>query len=255
MIYNKPNNLLLMSHTNPEEIIMDKVSVGPKGLVKYSHPKYGKSHVLVLRLGIFTLDKYPIDNYSTTKTPDEKNPVNLKIPIDESFVKTPSYEFIQNILGKYGYKSNGKFKYPVFDSENKSNYLKIKNMDLFQYPITEIINTDFKIKTINHKPTSVADLKNIFKQNLQVVPYVMVYYHKMPNGDFVTLKPVRFYIGKNISMEQIDFINNQTRHVEVPKSDYYDCNQNARPVSIIDFIKSIQTEAKDVDVNDIFLTD
>ena len=76
-------NLLNITHTNPEEINMDKVSIGPKGLVKYSHPKYGKSHVLVLRLPVFNLDKYPIEYFPHLKNVEEKIPVNLKIPYEK----------------------------------------------------------------------------------------------------------------------------------------------------------------------------
>lgn len=245
MINNKLTKFSNSVFTNPEEIIMDKVSIGPKGLVKYIHPKYGKSHVLVLRLPICALSKYPIEYYPVGKTPEAKVPVNLKIPIDASFVQNPNYIFIQKILDKFGSNTNGKTRYPVYDTGKESNYLKIKNMDSFQYPITEIANKDLKIKTINHKPSSISDLTNIFKQGSHVMAYVMLYYHKMPSGDFVTLKPVKFYIGKNLSMEQVDFALRKNIHVDVPKSDYYDCNQNARPVSVIDFIKCFETVSDD----------
>lgn len=240
MTYNKTVNLLNITHTNPNEINMDKISIGSKGLVKYTHPKYGKSHVLVFRLPICVLDKYPIEYYPGLKNLDSKVSVNLKIPIDANFTQDPLYVFIQKILDKFGYNTNGKARYPNYDTNKERNYLKIKNMDLYQYSITEIINKDFKIKTASHKPSNITELTNIFKQNTQVMAYVMLYYHKMPSGDFVTLKPVKFYIGKNITTEQIDFANRTNRHVDVPKSDYFDCNQNARVVSIIDFIKFVQ---------------
>ncbi len=241
----KKTNYSLVSHTNPEEITMDKVNIGPKGLVKYSHPQYGKTHVLVLRMPVCTLDKYPIDHYAAPwKNPDEKIPVNLKIPITEAFCKNPFYIFIQNVLEKYGTKSNGKAKYPVYDSSKESNYLKIKNMDWFNsYTVTEIINEeDIKIKTKQHKPSTIVDLYSIFSQGFQVIPFVMLYFHKTSAGDFVTLKPVKFYIGKNITMEQIEYISKKSRYIPVPNSDYFDSNQQARPVSLTDFLGFIKDE-------------
>ena len=130
----------------------------------------------------------------------------------------------------------------MYDASKESNYLKIKNMDSYEYSVTEITNGDLKIKTINHKPSSIADLTTIFKQHTQVVTYVMLYYHKMPNGDFITLRPVKFYIGNDITMEQVDFINNKNRYIDVPKSDYYDFNQNARPVLLDDLINSLKID-------------
>ncbi len=240
----KKTNYSVVSHTNPEEINMDKVNIGPKGLVKYSHPQYGKAHVLVMRMPVCTLDKYPIDHFTAGKNPDEKTPVNLKVPITEAFTKNPFYLFIQNILEKYGNKTKGKIKHPVYDKSKESNYLKIKNMDWFNsYTVTEIINgEDFKIKTKQHKPSNIVDLYSIFSQGMQVVPFVMLYFHKTSAGDFVTLKPVKFYIGKNITMEQIEYISKKSRYIPVPNSDYFDSNQQARPVSLTDFLGFIKDE-------------
>ena len=248
-------NKYSITHTNPEEINMEKVNIGTKGLVKYAHPKYGKAHMLVLRLPICDLCKYPIEYFPVHRNIEEKIPVNLKLPIDESFTKTPFYKFIQNILEKFGTKQKGKTKYPVYDSSKECNYIKIKHMDSYDsYTITEIINTnDFKIKTKQHKPSSVMDLYTIFNSGMQVVPYVMVFFHKTSAGDFVTLRPIKFYVGKNLSIEQIDYINKKQRYVDIPKSDFYDANQIGRPVSLNDFLISISnsdlTAMKPSDLN------
>jgi hypothetical protein len=244
----KQTNYSVVSHTNPELIDMDKVNIGPKGLVKYSHPKYGKTHVLVMRMPVCTLDKYPIEHFTAGKSPDEKVPVNLKLSINETFTKNPFYTFLQKILEKYENKSKCKTKYPVFDSSKKSNYIKIKFMDCYNsYTITEIINEgDIKLKTKQHKPSSIMDLYSIFSQGLQVVPFVMLYFYKTDAGDFVTLRPVKFYIGKNITIEQIEYISKKSRYVEAPKSDFFDSNQQARPVSLTDFLGFI----KNTDQND-----
>lgn len=243
-----------VSHTNPEEIKMSKLNIGIKGLVKYSHPKYGKSHVLVVRLGVCQLDKYPIEHYQFNKTADSKVPVNLKIPINEDFTKLPVYNFIQNILKTYGNKEKPELKYPVFDKLKESNYIKIKFMDSYNsYTVTEIITDgDFKIKTKIHKPTSIADLYGLFSSNTQIVPYVMLYFHKTSAGDFVTLRPVKFYIGKSLSLEQIDYISKKSKYIETPKSDFYNANQMAKHVSLSDFMEFINnTDMADsnIDIN------
>ena len=229
-----------MNHTNPEEINIDKIQIGYKGLVRYSHPQYGKSHFLVLRLPVCQLDKYPIENCQAFRTIDKKVPVNLKIPIGEDFIKDPFYVFLQNLLDKYGDKD--KVKYPVFDPEKTSNYLKIKDMDSYEYSVTFIDNNDFKIKTSNCKLSSLSELYKVFNSNIQVIPYVMLYYNKMPHGDFITLRPVKFYIGNNINMEQIDYIIKKQRHMIVPKFDFYDFNQIGKKVSFSDFTKYIEND-------------
>jgi len=227
-----------MSHTNPEEINIDKIQIGYKGLIRYSHPQYGKSHFLVLRLPVCQLDKYPIEYCQAFRTIDKKVPVNLKIPMDKKFIETPFYVFLQNLLEKYGDKD--KVKYPVFDPEKESNYLKIKDMDSYEYSVTIIDNNDFKIKTSNHKLSSLSELYTVFSSNIQIIPYVMLYYNKMPHGDFITLRPVKFYIGDNISTEQIDYLIKKQRHVNVPKTYFYSFNQTGKHVSLSEFTKYIE---------------
>lgn len=239
-----------LAHTNPEEINMNNIQIGPKGLVKYSHQQYGKSHFLVLRLPVCQLDKYPIEYSHAFKTNDNKIPVNLKIPIGQEFTKTPFYVFIQNILDKYGDKTKNKYRYPEYNSEKASNYLKIKEMDLYSYLVTMIDNSDFKIKASNRKLSNLTELFSNFSPNIQVVPYVMLYYHKMSNGDFITLKPVKFYIGNNINMEQIDYIHKQQKYIITPRSDFYDCNQLGKNVSLGDFSKYIENQDnKEINTN------
>ncbi len=231
-----------LSHTNPEEITLNKINIGSKGLVKYAHPKYGKFHVLILRLPVCKLDKYPVENMQAFKNADGKVPVSLKIPVDAQFTTNPVYMFIQAILEKYGNKQKPEKKYPVYDPNKESNYIKIKYMDSYDsYSVTEIFNeSDIKIRTKTHNLTSIADLYGLFSSGMQVVPYVMLYFHKTPAGDFVTLRPVKFYIGKSLTMEQIDYVNKKSRYVPTPKSDFYDANQIARPVSISDFADFIK---------------
>jgi hypothetical protein len=238
-----------ISHTNPKEINMDKIQIGPKGLIKYSHPTYGKSHFLVLRLPVCQLDKYPIEYFLSSKMEDKKSFVNLKIPIGKDFIKSPFYVFLQNILNKYADKDKSKARYPMFDPQKEVNYLKIKDMDSYLYSITSIDNNDFKIKTTNRKVSSLSELYNTFNSNIQVVPYVMLYYHNMPNGQFITLKPVRFYIGNKINIEQIDYIQNKQRNVNIPMYDFYYFNKNRRCVSLTEFtnyLKSKDNENKSI---------
>lgn len=231
-----------LSHTNPEEINMNKINIGSKGLVKYAHPKYGKFHMLILRLPVCKLDKYPVENMQAFKTADGKTSISLKIPMDAQFTTNPVYMFIQSILEKYGSKQKPEKKYPVYDPNKESNYIKIKYMDSYDsYSVTEITNdSDIKIRTKTHNPTSIADLYGLFGSGMQVVPYVMLYFHKTNAGDFVTLRPVKFYIGKSLTMEQIDYVNKKSKYVPTPKSDFYDANQIARPVSITDFADFIK---------------
>jgi hypothetical protein len=235
-----------MNHTNPEEININKIQIGYKGLIRYSHPQYGKSHFLVLRLPVCQLDKYPIEYCQAFRTMDKKIPVNLKIPMGQDFIETPFYVFLQNLLEKYGDKD--KVKYPVFDSKKTSNYLKIKDMDSYEYSVTIIDNSNFKIKTTNRKLSSLSELYTVFSSDTQVIPYVMLYYNKMPHGDFITLRPVKFYIGNNINMEQIDYITKKQRHMIVPKFDFYDFNQIGKQVSLSDFTKYLEnTDTKSTD--------
>ena len=229
-----------MNHTNPEEINIDKIQIGYRGLVRYSHPQYGKSHFLVLRLPVCQLDKYPIENCQAFRTIDKKVPVNLKIPMGKDFIETPFYVFLQNLLEKHGDKD--KTRYPVLDPEKESNYLKIKDMDSYEYSVTMIDNNDFKIKTTNRKLSSISDLYKVFSSNIQVVPYVMLYYNKMPQGDFITIRPVKFYIGNNINMEQIDYIIKKQRNVDIPRFDFYDFNQIGKQVSLSDFTKYLEND-------------
>jgi len=229
-----------MIHTNPEEIIIDNIQIGHKGLLRYYHPQYGKSHFLVLRLPVSKLSKYPIEYCQALRNIDKKVPVNLKIPMDKNFISSQFYIFLQNLLEKFGDKT--KTKYPVFDPEKESNYLKIKDMDSYEYSVTLIDNNDFKIKTSNHKLSSLSELYKVFSSNIQIIPYVMVYYNKMPHGDFITLRPVKFYIGDNISTEQIDYLIKKQRHVNVPKTYFYSFNQTGKHVSLSEFTKYIEQD-------------
>lgn len=231
-----------MVHMNPEEININKIQIGQKGLIKYSHPIYGKSHFLVLRLPVCQLDKYPIEYSQAFKKADKKIPVNLKIPMGKDFIKSQFYIFLQNLLDNFGDNSKLKLRYPVFDPEKKLNYLKIKDMDSYKYSVTMIDNNEFKIKTSNYKLSSISDLYTVFSANIQVEPYVMLYYNKMPQGDFITLKPVKFYIGNNINIEQIDYIIKKQRQMIVPRFDFYDFNQIAKHVSLSDFNKYLEND-------------
>lgn len=244
----------IISPTNPIDIQMDKISIGFNGLIKYNHPKYGKTHRLVLKLPVCKFDKFPIDYYQKSNANESIN-INLKIPIDSSFTTNSFYMFIQNILEKYDSLSNTpKQKYPSFDHNKTENYLKIKEMDKFNYNVIEIINKDdSKLKVIIHKPTSFTDLQTIFKSYSYVVPYVIVYYHKTQLGDFITLKPVKFYVGENLTMEVIDYISRKSKKSEIPKSEFFDANQIASPVLLDDFLKHLQNENTNQIVNPVLL--
>ena len=103
-------------------------------------------------------------------------------------------------------------------------------------------NNDYKIKSSNHKLSSLSELYQVFSSNIQVMPYVMLYYNKMPHGDFITLRPVKFYIGNNINMEQIDYLIKKQRHVNVPKTYFYNFNQIGKHVSLSEFTKYLEND-------------
>jgi hypothetical protein len=232
------------SHIDSKDIDIDKIDKTHRGLIMYKDPKSNKNYVLFLRLPICNLDKYSIDYYQLNQNNCIKSHVNLKIPMNLEFTKTSFYTVIQNILIKYSESNNSlcKVNYPVFDSNKKSNYLKIKNMDYYSYySVIEIINYDeVKIKTKQHKISSISDLYSIFGSGIQVVPYVKVYYHSTTIGNFVTLKPIKFYIGKNITMEQIEYISKRQKHAEIPKSDFFEINQPTKPVLVSDLMAFIE---------------
>ena len=234
----------IISHTEPDDIQMDKISIGFNGLIKYNHPKYGKTHRLLLRLPVCKFDKVPFEYYKKCSDTNEQLNISLKIPIDTNFTNNSFYMFIQNILAKYESSPNDtKQKYPVFDHNKNENYLKIKEMEKFNYTVIEVINKDdLKPITILRKPSSTHALQNIVNSYKYVVPYVMVYYRKTQLGDFVTLKPVKFYVGDNLSMEVIDYISRKPRLNEIPKSDFFDSNQIGNPVLLDDFLKHVQKD-------------
>ena len=109
-----------VSHTNPEEINMSKLNIGTKGLVKYSHPKYGKSHVLVVRLGVCELDKYSIEHivrvmlqmlnniklyhWNTFSYPEHKATDELYSSLGDNIDK-----FVEILLGKNNARINTKY--------------------------------------------------------------------------------------------------------------------------------------------------
>lgn len=240
----KPIKYDTIAPTKPDDIIMDNIYVGSKGLIKYNHPKYGKKHVLLIRASVCKLNQFPIEHYIKCSNTTENIPISLKIPIDSNFIKDSFYMFIQNILTKYECLVNPpKIKYPFFDNTKVENYIKIKEMNKFNYTVIEVINKDdLKPKTIIHKPSNLKDLQIIFKSYSYVVPYVMLYYHKTELGDFITLKPVKFYVGNNLNMDVIDYISRKTRISEIPKSEFFDANQTGKPVLLDDFLKFVKED-------------
>lgn len=217
------------SHMEYSDIEVTKLYHIGKSL-KYKHPIY-KKFDLIVKLPVFKLDKYPVFNESFF------NPNNLGVKLKLQ-LETDSKESFDNFI-KSTIKHLSNNKGSVYPDFTTSNTFSIKSMEKYNYPVYWVEeNKSGKLFVKPNSPKSVPELKELFKSDYQVLPFVQMKYVKVNNNNFLTFTPVKFYVGKNLSQNIINkLVKQSTPIIEAPKSEHFNANQFAVNVTDEDFNK------------------
>jgi hypothetical protein len=223
------------SHINFDEIEIDKLYTSGSS-IKYKHHVY-KKFDLIVRLPVFKLDKYPVNDFKFLDPTN--NSIDLKIPISQDQKSSSFGEFIKSVLKKFSNDSNLNNYYPNLNLV-ETQYIKIKKMEQFNYPIFNVdINTKSQKSIVKmNNPGSLSELKSLIKADYEILPFVQMKYTKINNKSFLTLVPIKFYVGKNLN----GTIGNQiTKNKKFgvlaaePNVPYLNCNDRGNFIDSINF--------------------
>ncbi len=237
------------SHINFDEIEINRLyTIGTA--IKYKHPVY-KKFDLIVKLPVFKLDKYPVTDFKFIDP--NNNHIDLKIPISQE-QKTGSFgEFIKSVLKKFTNNINLTNCHPNLNLA-EIQHIKIKKMENFSYPV---FNVDINNKTNKpivkmNNPSSLPELKNLIKSDHEILPFVQMRFTKINNKSYLTLVPIKFYIGKNLNDTIVDQITKSGKFKVLdpePQVPHLNCNDRGHLIDSNDFNSYLEAYDNDENIN------
>jgi hypothetical protein len=242
-LYNK--QVTEISSINENNLCIKK---GKLGLItlKNKNTSIAKGFELIVRCPITTLDNFPIQQY--TSFDPQNNVVDLKLPIDPDF-------YSKNELGILITKIQTKFsknpKFPkLYPNLTKLNtHIKIKHLEKFDYTVSEAIVNKLtgKVFVKYNKPTDLNQLKTLIKPNMKILPFVQLYFFETPTGTVISMRPVKFYFGKDLNEETAQQLSKVfVKPLEIPTCDYYTPTQTGITVDKDMFKLLMERQKKDI---------
>ena len=232
------------SHINFDEIEINKLYTFGSS-IKYKHPVY-KKFDLIVKLPVFKLDKYPVNDFKFLDPTN--NSIDLKIPISQ-YQKSSSFgEFIKSVLKKFSNDSNLNNCYPNLNLV-ETQYIKIKKMEQFNYPVFNVdMNNKSKKPLVKmNNPGSLPELKSLIKSDYEILPFVQMRYTKINNKSFLTLVPIKFYVGKNLNDTVVDQITKNGKFSVLatePNVPHLNCNDRGNLIDSINFNSYLEEHDK-----------
>ena len=244
----KNTPIYFKSYINLDELQIDNLyTVGSN--IKYKHSKY-KKFDLIIKLPVFKLDKYSINDFKFIDP--NNNAIDLKLFISQEQKFGSFGTMINSIIKTFSNNLNLNTFYPNLNlSETK--YIKIKQMEKFNYPIFNVDTSNKLNKPIvkMNSPNSLSDLKNLIKSDYEILPFVQMKLTKFNNKCYLTLVPVKFYVGKNLSDYVINQIIKNRDYSNLdsgPNVPHFNCNECGHIIDSNDFNRYLE-EASENNTN------